>query len=115
MHSSLIIASYFMSHCEFEPKIQIECVLELVGLVRNQQLIEKRGEALQHLGCVLGSLGAKIDESGPIFAETATCEASLDVCCNELEAQLTGEGAQINPAVLAVIMQFISLLLKQLL
>ena len=44
--------------CTFQPTIQVNCVLELIGLIRSGGLVASRAEALEHVGCIIGSMGA---------------------------------------------------------
>ncbi len=107
--------------CEFEPKIQVDCALELFAIVRSGDLLERRGDALEHAGCALGSLGAYINQSSAPEPFGAPAEYSLptdlDSCCNELESHLTAdvEGYGANPLVIALLTQLAKLVLARLL
>lgn len=104
--------------CNFEPAIQVNCILDIVKIVRSGELISKKGEILEHAGCVVGSLGAYVgNESESVFGDTVTVPvpATIEECCDQLEAQLqlTQAGARkLDPATWALILQLVRMALK---
>ena len=101
--------------CEFDPKIQVDCAIALIGMVRSGELAAKRGEALRHAGCILGSLGAYLapdDEPTPFAASDLPC--SLEKCCDEVEAVI-GDGVDVfalSPAMVALLVQLAKMALE---
>lgn len=108
-----------MSHCKFEPKIQVECIVDVIKIVREGQLLPKRAEVLQHVGCVLGSFGAYLDGGDSPSVFTGTVEAcNIEECCDMIEAELesVADGAYgVNPLLIILIQQLIKLLLDRVL
>lgn len=108
-----------MDCCQFEAKIRIDCVMEIVGIVRGGELLTKRAEVLQHVGCTLGCLGKYMEgDEAEVFASTAGYDVpcTLEDCCNEIEAQCgSGEAATFGPIVQILINQLIKLILEQIL
>lgn len=98
--------------CEFEAKIQVQCALEVVSIIRSGEALEKKSDLLKHSGCIVGCLGAYTDTSdAPVpFGQLPE---DLESCCNEVEALCTGEGAQANPILVAVLMKLVQLILSK--
>lgn len=107
--------------CTFQPAIQVNCVLELIGLVRSGGLVASRAEALEHVGCIVGSLGAFLGGESPPVMTGIDPDATSDIeqTSAALEAALTSmqadESGAINPDNLALILQFLTQLLPLLL
>jgi len=109
--------------CTFEPTIQVNCVLELIGLIRSGKLATDRAEALQHVGCIVGSAGAFL--APPVIGGESEASDSIDIPdslsaqADELHAALTAIQAtsdkSINPENLSMILQFLMQLLPILL
>ena len=105
--------------CTFEAKIQLECGLALAKIVRSGGLIEKRSEALEHIGCFTGSLGTYLrgNQAPEVFgaASPTSTPDTLAACSAEVERQLGGEGAQMSPLAILAIRKLVKLVLEQLL
>lgn len=103
--------------CEFEAKINIHCVMEVVGIVRGGELLTKRAEVLKHAGCTLGCLGAYMDDEPAAFSDESDFDVpcTLEGCCDELEAQCGGDAPAMGPIVTLLIKQLIKLILEQIL
>lgn len=104
--------------CDFEPKIQIACGLELVGIARAGELLERKSEVLVHVGCITGCLGAYLGgEDTQVFGSAAAPD-DLEACCNELEAACASgdepEAFGLNPVAMALLLKLAELLLKRL-
>ena len=102
--------------CEFEPAIQFDCGMQIVRIIRSGELGVKRAEVLQHVGCIIGSLGAKLNEGddGGLFADGVALPKTLDDCCDELEARTANaEASSIDPAVWAILLQLARLLIEK--
>lgn len=110
---------FLMACCEFEAKIQVECVMDVVGIVRSGELMTKRADVLQHVGCIIGSLGAYLDDDNDeafASADAFDVPCTLEDCCDELEAQCGGDAMTApGPIVMMLIKQIIRLLIEQLL
>jgi hypothetical protein len=103
-----------MDCCEFEPKIQVQCVLDLVSIVRNGGLVEQKATVLQHIGCIVGSLGSYIDTQDVPFASgTFDLPNNVDSLCDEIESQLTATGYAISPETWALIIKLAMFLLEK--
>ena len=106
--------------CEFEPKIQVACGLELVNIIRSGEIVERKGEALMHAGCIVGCLGASLkgDDGEQVFGQAPNAAPDdLESCCNELEAICGGTEPEVyglNPMVVALLLKLAELLLKRL-
>ena len=106
--------------CTFEPSIQVNCVLELIGLVRSGDLVSQRAEALKHVGCILGSLGEYLGgDVTPVMRSDAAEPCTLEEAADQLEAALSvmksDEAGKINPDNLALLLNFMMQLLPLLL
>lgn len=104
--------------CAFEPKIQVSCVMEIITAIRSGDAIAKKGELLQHVGCVLGSLGAYIGPDSQLFAASGVAlPCDIEEACNVVEIVLSSppeDGVMaINPAVLALILKLVELLISK--
>lgn len=110
-----------MSVCkyDFEPKINVECTLEIIGIVRAGEIVSKRGEVLQHAGAIIGELGAFMSpEDEQPFAKTPLPEDDLLLCKeieDALEAPEEGEPAQVNPLVWTLVIELIKRVLNKVL
>ena len=115
--------------CKFEAKIQASCAIDLARLVSSGKLVDQKAEALEHVGCITGSLGAylKGDDAPMTFSAAApspdSCPDTLAACATEVERQLGGEGAQVSevevsqlsPLAVLAIRKLVKLVLDQLL
>jgi len=104
--------------CTFEAKIQVSCVMEIITAIRSGDVLSNKGELLQHVGCVLGSLGAYIGPDSQLFAAVAVdMPCTIEEACDECEAAVVGAGEDglmaINPAVLALILKLVELLISK--
>lgn len=107
--------------CSFPPSLQLDCLLELFRLVRSGEIVSAKAHALQHVGCLLGSLGSYLDQSpdpAPVGATSNDLACTLEEAAAECEAtfgamQASDGATAINPDNLAMLLNFIMLLLKQ--
>ena len=105
--------------CSFDPSLPVGCVMELVGIVRSGDLLSAKADVLKHAGCILGSLGAYIDQDTTPLTHADCCDlpCTLEEAAQECEAALAPvDGVAtmaINPAVLALILKFAQLLLEK--
>ncbi len=108
-----------MDCCEFEPKIQVECALEILRILRGGDAIQQKGDLLEHAGCLVGSLGAYLNslDDPQLMGEAAhDLPCNLDECCDEVEATLGSVGANevgISPAVVALLLRLAELLIAK--
>ncbi len=107
-----------MDCCVFEPKIEVECALEILRILRGGDAAKQKGDLLEHAGCLVGSLGAYLNslDDPQLMGEAAhDLPCNLDECCAEVEASLTGmqATAAINPAVLALLLRLAELLIAK--
>lgn len=101
--------------CEFESKINVQCGLAIVRIVRSGEAIEKRAELLKHAGCLIGCLGAYLDggEEQTPFATAGELPQELEACCDEVEAQLSGEAYSVNPLVVSLLLKLAELVIRK--
>ena len=111
-----------MDCCVFEPKIQVECALEILRILRGGDAIKQKGDLLEHAGCLVGSLGAYLnsqDESHFVGVAAVDLPCNLDECCDEVEASLTSldvgmvGSPAISPAMIALLMRLAELLIAK--
>ena len=103
--------------CEFEPKIQVDCVLSILKIIRSGDLIGGKAELLQHAGCIIGSLGKYIEGSPTIvvFGGGVDLPETLEECAREVEQSMDRvEASFLSPAMVAMIVQLIRLVLARL-
>jgi hypothetical protein len=88
--------------------------LEVVGIVRAGEALERKSELLKHIGCIVGCMGAFTDnaDAPQPFGEVVLPD-DLESCCNEVEAVCSGEGYAINPAVVALLLKLVELVLNK--
>lgn len=100
---------------EFE-RLDLDDALELAGIIRRGELLERRVEALKLLGSIIGGLGVLLENRG-VFGDPATDVGpmSLEQCAVELEAQLSSETSTISPVLIAIITRMVKLLIEELL
>jgi len=104
--------------CEFQPVIQVDCVLDILRIIRSGDVLSARAELLQHVGCVVGSLGKYLEGEASIAA-SAPCPTpcTLEECADELERMLPSQEAAsvvaINPALLALLLKIAQLLIEK--
>lgn len=70
-----------MECCKFEPTFRIDCLVHLVQLFRNGELVTKKSSAIQHAACFVGCWGATLKDDPEVFAN----DPMLDQYCQELE------------------------------
>ena len=103
--------------CEFQPVIRVDCVLEILRIIRSGDVLPARAELLQHVGCVLGSLGKYLEGDVSIAATGCETPCTLEECADELERMLPSQEAAsvvaINPALLALLLKIAELLIKK--
>lgn len=102
--------------CEFEPKINVQCGLAIVKIVRSGEALEQRAELLKHAGCLIGCLGAYLDDGSEEprpFATSGQLPQELGVCCDEVEAALSGEGYAVNPLVVSLLLKLAELVIRK--
>lgn len=109
--------------CKFEPKIQVDCVLSILGILRNGDILAAKAELLEHAGCLIGCLGAYLKK--PISPEDFFAAApddlpiTLEECTRELESVFAVtrsddvHGMSLSPQVVAMILKLIELLLNK--
>lgn len=99
----------------FEPKIDLQCALDIVRIVRSGEAVEKRAKLLKHIGWLSGCLGAYMDdgdEQTP-FATSGELPQDLEACCDEVEAQLSGEAYSVNPLVVSLVLKLVELVVRK--
>jgi len=109
--------------CTFEPAVQVDCLFEVFRIVRSGGLVDQKAEVLQHVGCVLGSLGSYLGGEPDLLtsqpeAPPAPAPATLEECVDQLETQMTavqglGRERAISPATWALILKLIELILTK--
>lgn len=100
--------------CDFEPKIQINCALEVVAVIRSGEAMERKSELLKHIGCIVGCLGAYTDTADtPQPSGQGELTDDLESCCNEVEAVLSSEAYALNPMVVALLLRLVELALNK--
>lgn len=104
--------------CEFVGEIKVQCVLEIVRIIRSGDVLAARAELLQHVGCVIGSLGKYMEGTVDAMAVGAAgVPCSLEECADELErlCPSTEEASvmAINPALLALLLKLAELLIEK--
>lgn len=112
----------------FEPTIPWECGLQLVSIVRDGQLMDRKWEAVQigcgTVGCIAKAIqerqfGAESSEFGEQL-ETAKIDVrglTIEECCDRLEQKASSaspEAVDLDPTWIALIMQIVRLLLERL-
>ena len=109
-----------MDCCQFEPKIQVECALEILRILRGGDAIAQKGDLLEHAGCLIGGIGAylnSLDEPHLMGESPNDLPCNLDECCDEVEASLGGmqasESRAISPAMLALLLRLAELLISK--
>lgn len=111
-----------MCPCEFEAKIQVGCVVELVKIARSGDALSQKSEVLKHAGCVVGCLGAYVEqfESPRPSVGAAELPDTVEGCCDAIENAMpedtdgSEEGFRaINPIVLALILKLIEKLIAK--
>ncbi len=80
-----------MAHCNFEPKIQWDCVKEIVVMLRQGQIDRnKMLEIVEHAACFMGSGAALLrDEPNPVVGMAAKTEYTEQA--DQLAALVPGE------------------------
>ncbi len=109
--------------CTFEPKINVDCALEILRIVRTGDLIAAKAELLQHAGCLIGCLGAYLDgQTEPHLFSAAPVDlpCTLEECCDEIEASVDASdgtakfgAAAISPAMVALLLKLAELLIAK--
>jgi hypothetical protein len=102
---------------EFQARIPVKYGMELITLVRSDQRLSRKGEAVELAGAILGESGALLCSfENPVFSDVP---CTLEACCDALEAELESlpeEGvAAMNPLIMALLVQLIKKLLEELL
>jgi len=115
--------------CEFKPVIQVDCVLDIVRIIRGGTFLEERSQLLQDVGCVVGSLGKYLGDNtvGTLESVDYTPPSTLEDCADELE-RVVGEkhalgtthgheesikSVAVNPQLLAILLKVIQLLIAK--
>ena len=104
--------------CEFQPAIQVHCVMELIGLVTSGKLAQQKSAALEHVGCFVGSFGAYLTPDIPdVIGVAGDIPASVVAQAEELKVALAAQGdaSAINPDNLKLLFQFLMNILPLLL
>ena len=100
---------------DYEPAINVDCMLHIVAIVRRGELGERSGEVLQHLGTILGELGAWKDSDNVVFASKKYHFDTLEECCDAIEvyakSPLGSEDARSIPW--ALIIELVRLLMER--
>lgn len=103
--------------CEFQPVIQVDCILDVLTIIRSGDLIGSRAQVLQHVGCVVGSLGKYLEGDLVTVSALGALPCSLEECADELERSLpSAEEAStlaLNPALIALLMRIAELLIQK--
>lgn len=82
-------------HCEFEPTIKIDCVKEIIALVKAGEAGSGQiATAVEHASCFCGCAAALYlttinadDDTPPIFSAVPPLspDCSIDDCCDEID------------------------------
>lgn len=103
--------------CEFQPVIQVDCVLDVLRIIRSGEVLAARAELLQHVGCLVGSLGKYLEGEVSIAVAAFDTFCSLEECADELERMLPSQESAtvlaINPALLALLLKIAELLISK--
>jgi hypothetical protein len=105
---------------QFEARLPIDYTMQLVTLVRAGEIVSKKEEALILSGSIQGELGSwlKSLKNTPDPVPFATIQhhdlpANLEACADELDALLSGDAPKLNPEIVALIMQLITLAIQR--
>lgn len=80
--------------CVVPSTIEFKCGLHLAALAKNGELFDKKGEALQHAGCLLLSIGgALIDSDVPDLPIVGSSSCPYDEDSIDSVAQYVSENA----------------------
>ncbi len=109
--------------CTFEPKINVDCALEILRIVRSGDLIASKADLLKHAGCLIGCLGVYLDDqTEPHLFTSAPVDlpCTLEECCDEIEDSIdvsdgpaTFGAAAISPAMVALLLKLAELLIAK--
>lgn len=108
--------------CTFPETPSIKCALEIAQMVMDGTLLDRKGEALKHAGCVLGSIGEYLTEEGPIFAKVPfrelprveSAEQAAHLCVMGVEGFGSGNPKGLNPILIYIIQKLIEFVLGRL-
>ena len=117
--------------CEFQPKVQVDCAFALVEIVRSGDLLGRRGEAMQHIGCIVGCLGSYmgsgLDEGRSTLSSaegSSELPETVEACCAAIEAEQSrtestelpeDKAFGVSPILIMLIARLAKLLLEQML
>jgi len=110
---------FLMKEYDFEAKVPVEHVMHIISAIRGGTLTASG--ALICTGSSLGELGAFIAKFQAPFAQqlaVSFADLSIEEVCDELERKLTttsfsNSPSTIDPAMVALIIQLVSLLFKK--
>ena len=105
--------------CVFPSSIAFNCGLELAKMVRSGEILTEKGKALQHAGCLLGSIGNSITplvyagDDSPAIPETIE-EIADAIIADEAsyEAGVSTSGGLFERLALALLQRLLDRLLK---
>ena len=81
----------------FEPGFHFDCLADLIKIVRNGEVIEKKFEVVQHACWFVGCAAAQLGPEPEIFSDLPE-NLSVEECCDLLEENIPQEGSEaINP------------------
>jgi len=103
----------------FEAKIPVEHLTELFQSIKSGEYLDRKGETLQVAASIQGEVGALIAKwEGPAIvggpATAAASVMSIEECIEEIEASINSNAPQMNPLVLAALMQLLKLVIDRL-
>lgn len=100
----------------FPTSLPFQSAVDLANIVRRGELVAKRGEALQHVAWLTGSIGVKLGSGEVEALSECDCPDDLEGCA-ECICPPEGEASAqaLNPLVAAAIRKLIKLVIAELL
>lgn len=109
---------------KFDSEIPFDCLFDLIRIVREGELVEKKYEAIQHGAWFIGCAAAKLGGSPDVFGDVGASEAiTIEDLVDDLESRLSGnpglsgsdeEPSEIDPltiiSIIGIVIRIISAL-----
>lgn len=106
--------------CVFQPAIQLDCIMELISIVRSGELLSRKADVLVHIGCLSGSFGEYVRGTDVVSTQSLQLPLTLEDTCNALQSHIKAFNdplvvvpSSISPMFTALIIQLIKLVIDR--
>jgi len=101
--------------------------MDVIAILRAGEIVSKRGDVLEHVGCIVGCLGSYMKSGlneGVTLATSSELPQTVEACCDAIEAEQSrtestelpeDKAFGVSPIMFVLIARLVKLLLEEML